>query len=551
VTLPSDINKPTSPADPLEARRWEESRRRRRMLYGQWEQDLAERIQTDVGAQRADAWGRPSRSSNVLKSVCTQLAILHDEAPTIGHADADAAARMTKLLTAAQWSPLMQTVGRDLVGLREILVRVDVRTPDSAEPFVCLYPVFPDLVTARPADDRPDRPVAVERAWLCQDGKWATEVVDPSGSSPVCRIERDGRDITVDELGDTFSGEAYPYRDGAGAPVLPYVLYHAQTSGTLWNPYELVELVEGTLEVAKLYTHVNHVMQDASWPQRWIAGGRITGATITEGEGQAQRRVVVMDATAVAEIEADENTQGGVQVGQWQPGGDPKVMLEVADAVFARVATEAGISPSDFKRVGGDARSGYALEISDAGKRAAAKKLRPTMEAGDLATITLVAKLWNGRKLSPPFPEDGWTIAYPALKPSAAELKARLETVREMTALGVVDRVEQYAMLRDVDMETARVRLAEIDRARALAAEAEGAAADILSGIVMREVRETSKDVAAGLLSREAGAALIAEGLKLPPERALRLLGPVGFKPATQAATTPAPTGREDETEDT
>jgi hypothetical protein len=501
------------------------------MLYGLWREDLTDRLFEGLGTERAQAWGRPDMSSNVLASVCSQLAILHDQEPVIGHADADAARRMTELLKAALWSPQQQTVTRDVVGLREMLVLAQIHDATTDAPYVAFEPVFPDLVVATPHPKRPDTPARIVRAYRCKDGKWGTETYDPLAvGGPVYVIEKNGRDVTVEELGASFSGDAYPFVNGAGAPILPFVLYHAQKGGTLWDPWALTELVDGTLQSAMHYSHVNHVMQDASHPQRWIAGGTVAGVVVEKDS----RRVVTMDATTVAEIQADENTNGGVQVGQWLPGGDPEAMLRVADSYFARVATQAGISPSDFKRVGGDARSGYALEISDAGKRAAAKKLRPTIEAGDLATISLVAQLWNGLGLQPALPEAGWTITYPALQPSATELKARLDMAKAMREAGLIDRVEEYALIRDVDMETARIRLAELDAERAAAAEAEGAADAPLAGIVMREAREIAKDVAAGTLSREAGAALIAEGLRVPEERALRLLGPAGFRPATE-----------------
>ena len=117
---------PPVPRDPREAARWSHTRLRMRLLSGAWASDLKARLRRSLGHVRSEAWGDPDLSSNVFASVCSQLAVAYDREPSVTHKDGLAAEMMFASLKAAGWSSQMQRVQRDTIGLREMLLRVDV-----------------------------------------------------------------------------------------------------------------------------------------------------------------------------------------------------------------------------------------------------------------------------------------------------------------------------------------------------------------------------------------------------------------------------------------
>ena len=62
------------PGDGAEATRWRETRRRKRMLTGEWESDLREAMREHLAATRNQNLGKPVLAVNLLKSVASQLA---------------------------------------------------------------------------------------------------------------------------------------------------------------------------------------------------------------------------------------------------------------------------------------------------------------------------------------------------------------------------------------------------------------------------------------------------------------------------------------------
>jgi len=410
-------------SDPSENARWESSRLRRRMLYGQWRGDLLTRVKEVVGSERAEAFGRPDMSSNVFSQVCGQLAILYDETPIPQHEDQAAAKQMTELLEEAGWAPLMQRFQRDCIGLREMLMRV--RITDDGE--LVLRGAFPDCLTGTADDDDPEtltgfRELRVRR--YRGETVYAWDVVDVvDRENPQLRVELDdGTDITPAILGGIYSGDAYPYRNADGRPVLDGVLYHAARTGLTWDHTSGEEVVEGTLQAGVHWTFFGHTLMRASWPQRWMANGRVTGGTVQDRGGATVERVVADPATVLQIASDGEDAGNQVQVGQWGPGAEPLQVYEAAAKYEQRVATWAGISASDFVRTSGDPRSGYALAISREARIETARKASPVFARADRKLLQIISILWNRKMESlklehTPLPEGGWRITYPVLTP--------------------------------------------------------------------------------------------------------------------------------------
>ena len=460
--------------DAAERARWEHSALRKRLLRGTWEDDLVRYLRREVQDLRRRAWGQPDTTKNTFRSVVRQLSVLYDREPVVSHEDSDTARRMTELLTSAGAWTKARRHQVNVVGMRESLWRVATVGPSSA-PELQLRLVTPDTVLAVPHRDRPDTPVAISE-WRerlvdpdddSSDAVWTRDVLDVSDpGAPVYRIEdEDGADLTALYLGQEFSGEAYPYRSRDGAPILPYVLTHAEDTGHLWDPYEGAELVEGALVVAVLWTFWRHCVRDASWPQRYASNARPAGGVRHDDERNPGVGSVPTDPGSILLFR--EDGPGSAAVGQWEPGADPSKLGEAIRAFMADTAADWGLNPSDIQRVHADPRSGYAIAISRESIRTNQRRMEPQFRRGDLQLLETVAGVW-GSATDEWLPGNGWNIAYPGLPLTADEERQAIERWEAQARLGVTSPVDLYRQIHQVDRDTAVAALTKIreDRVR-------------------------------------------------------------------------------------
>ena len=161
------------------------------------------------------------------------------------------------------------------------------------------------------------------------------------------------------------------------APILPVVLYHASLYGDrLFDPYYGIETYEGSLNLALYYTFLGHTLRDASFPQRWAIGVRVAGADLTDATNRASRVEVVTDPTTILMLDAAMEQQP--QVGQFQAGADVRTLEATIAAIAHRLATDAGLSPTELQRTSGSAQSGYAISLNNEGKRVAQRDRKST-----------------------------------------------------------------------------------------------------------------------------------------------------------------------------
>lgn len=459
---PSDI--PPIPSHPDEAARWEHTRLRRRLLYGLWRDDLERRMRTMMGHVRQSAIGEPDMSANPFAASCAAVAALYDRAPLIRHSDTGAAETMTALVERAGLWALMQRAQRDVLGLRELLIRVDAsETSTGVE--VVYRPVYPDLVLADPDPERPDRPRVIREATRLADSSgrarwvWDTWSLDDGGSHRILAADQARTDVS--NLYGLESPE--PLRDETDRPVLPYVLYHAARGGSLWDPYHGREVVEGTLNVGVYWTFTGHCLRNASWPQRWMLGVEVAGAQLEDGSSQEPRREVVADPAVVLELQPTADYQGQPQAGQWQTASDPLHFAEAVVLYERRLIAYAGLDPSDVQRVSGDPRSGYSLAITREGKREAQRRLAPVFALPDAELLRVTAIAVNRALGITLLPETGWSVEYQSLPPSAEERAAEREEAVALLAAGLISRPEARARILGEDLERARVAIAAID----------------------------------------------------------------------------------------
>lgn len=426
--------------------RVEHTRLRRRLLYSQYEADLDRKIRQAVGNVRSDAWKPLDLTANPYLSIWQQTAVLYDAAPVVnGPAGSEAVA--TALTEAGVW-PLMQRVQRDTLGLREMLVRVAV-SPAGA---LVVRPVFPDMVAVETAPGDPSRMVRVKE-WMHEGALgWCRHVYDVRDpSAPMYAVfTAGGDDVSAQVLGATFYGEAYPFRLADGTPILPWVIYHAAQTATIFDPYTMREVVEGSLMLGVYLTFFGHVLRDASWPQRYVIGARVLGADAVDGEGNplAGRREVVTDAATLLEMEADPNGTGQPMVGQWQASADPEKLLASISMYERRILTLAGIQAPDVTRQDADIRSGYSLAVSREQVRTLQRVYEPQFRRGDLQLIAIAAALLN-RATGTRYAESAtdYRITYHGLPKSSGERLGELAEIKARTEAGLVGPVTAYIEL--------------------------------------------------------------------------------------------------------
>lgn len=418
------------PGDPETAARWRHLEKIRRAMEGRWEEDIKARLLERLGRERKQAWGRPDMASCTLKRVCRQTAILYDQEPVIGHEDPAAAARLQVELRLSRWPSLMQTWQPLILAQRELAVRVHVPT-DPASPLV-LRQVYADMLDGEADDMAPDQPALLRELRLRKPAAstgqaepvWTWDEVDLRGEKPVYRVIDDR---TKGDVTDAYASgvSPYPWVDSKGRAVSPYVLYHACPGQQLWDSYQTIELYEGSLEVAVGLSNYQHVIRNASWPQRWALNvSTARDAVDTDGDGRSVSHVVADPAAVLMLYTAAEDDSRQPQIGQWETSADPATMLESVLSYERYVAGANDIGPADFQRAEGDPRSAYAMALSHEGRIRAATKYRQAFAEADARLCRLVAICLN-RFRGESLPEEGYTVTYPAIPSSPLEMMGR------------------------------------------------------------------------------------------------------------------------------
>lgn len=455
--------------------RWDEGRRRRRMLSGRWAPDQEIKLQQHFGSVRRESMGPRSLAKNAFRKLCSELGVNYDQEPRGRHrvrGEMPEVFGPEGLLSRVGLWTMMRRFQNQLIGLREMLTRTDW-SRSLGRPIA--RKVTPDVVVAVAHADAPGVPVEVsELRWrsTTSGGRWCWDrvsIADPA--APFYRVvvaNADGTfgtDITAEILGAKYEGDDYPYRwtegERAGQPFLPYVLYHAMRCEGLWDPYEGIEVVDGALDVGCSYTFLMHTIFQASWPQRWALGAYVAGASPVE-TATGPRTSVPTDPASLLHLQAEPGVQNP-QVGQWGAACDVESLARTVSILERAVSDFDGL---DFSHVvhetTGNPWSAEALSITGEGKRAAQERYKPELLAGDLAVIERLAAIAN-IETGAGFPESGYAIEYVALPLSAGEKAARRAENAELIASGRRSVIEAYQYEHPgADVDEARAALKRI-----------------------------------------------------------------------------------------
>jgi hypothetical protein len=442
-----DQSVPPGPSDSSAGQRWDHTRRRRRLLYSRHEQDLRKSIQEHVGSTRAKVWGAPDMSANPYLSLWEQTARLYSAAPRVFGMDAAAEA----VSEAGFWS-MMQRGERDTLGLRDLGVFVQII--DGNPVFSML---FPDLLEGEAAPGDPSQPIRLTYTRQHPGLGWVRVTWDVSEPAYYA-TKTDGSDVSEAVLGGEFRGEAYPFRDADGAPVMPVVLYHASETGTLWDPYTGSEIVEGSLLLGVYLTYWGHVVRTCAWSQRYAAGVEVVGAEsdTSDGAGAATMEITPDPSTVLMMRQADDAGGGQAVIGQWAPPVDPATLIGAIRAYEERMVEAAGLRV-DVTRQSSDIRSGYSLAVARDAIREAQRIYEPLFARSDALVLTVVAQLMG-------LPVEPVRIEYRGLPVSPQERRATVEEVQSLRDARLMTRREAWFRLNPgATDEEANEALAAID----------------------------------------------------------------------------------------
>lgn len=449
------------------AKRWHWQALVYRIMYGYWREDLRSRIVTEVGKTRAQAWGEPDIGANLLKSSAAAVSTLHDRPARGLHDDPGAVSTMKGLMDGAAWQVIGQTLQRDTLAVRNMLLHVNI-VGEAADRRVALLPVGPHDVEVVWDPGDPWRMLEV-KWWRLRDVNgqeaWTCDVWDIRPGRERYAIENErGEDVSPTHLRAQdgtpappggYRGEAYPFR-ADGVPILPWVSYTASKAPG-WDTMANSEIVDSTLTVGTLWTYWRHLVQTASWPQRYVLNGYPVGATVI-GEGAAARRQVEADPAILQRIKTDEDSDTAASIQQDTTNADPKALGEAIFAYERRAMALAGLNPADVVRTSGDPRSGYAMAITRDGQREAQRRYAPIFRGADEEMLRIVAALWGG------LPVDGWRVVYEAIPPTVGELIDLQTYVDGEIAAQRMTRLQGYMLLHpDVSAEDAQRALDAID----------------------------------------------------------------------------------------
>ena len=439
--------------------RTETTARRRRLLEGNWANDLEQFLSDTVSVDRRQIWGSLDTSSNVFKQGCEALAVLYSRKPSVGIERELAPMAMDYIkpsgaLDKSTYFGMMANVQMKTIGLREMLMRVDISESNE----LMYRPVTPDMVYAiAPTGDPMKCNLLMEYRLRIKVGTdepfWTVDIYDTRDlSNPIYAVHELDTDGTIGEnvsdifLGGSQSGTAYPYRDKDGMPFMPWVFYHAELTGRLFSPYELSEVVSGSMVAATYYTFLKHLMFDNSFPQRWIASLSLAGLS-AEGIGNASQRMAInADPSSILCFVSDPDTTSQPMIGQFDAGmKDPTLMLGAIVTYERRLATQMGIDPASVQKVSSDPRSGYSIAMSKESIREAQQRFEETFRISDIMAIELGAKVCNAI-LGTSYPERGYIINYEAIELSAIEQKTQRENIialLDKNLIGPVDAIFQ------------------------------------------------------------------------------------------------------------
>lgn len=439
---------PTS-SNKEDAKRIESTRLRRRMLEGNWESDIIQYMSSHLDASRQESWGVPSQSVNLFKSVVQQLSVIYFNEPVITN-DLFTTESEEYLKSLKIFSKAVQH-SQNVIGLRESFYRVFYNGTQ-----VDVRLVTPDYICAKAADRDPNKLVRIEelvKKEYMEEDIWVWECWDIE-YIPQLRIysQDKSEDLTEYFVGTQFE---YPYINPiTGEAFLPYVIYHAQDKGEVFDACGWHELVYGTLELALLWSFFIHVVKDASWAQKYGVDVSLAGLSPSES---GKRQTISTDPASILMFTSKDERTGGLS--SFQNSVDIKGLsdsiLEYAQTVIKNI----GLGSTQSQQI--SSQSGIAIQLTQDVLRQQTKRFINGFEAGDiemLSKVGLISNLFASENV-PLLPIDSYKIRYPGLSLSQGEISEILNYYTPLIEMGVKSKVDLLQAIEGLTREEAVEKL--------------------------------------------------------------------------------------------
>jgi hypothetical protein len=475
------------------------------MLEGRWAPALRERMGQFFAEQVRDRINSAVDMSRApYKFAIDALNLLYLDAPTTSTPDGE---DLAPLVDGTLW-PLRSQAHRIVLGLGEALIRYDVdERPNGQRKLVqrIVYPHRCEVIT----DPRDQFRILYLREVMeipTRDGghRLYRETHDVRPESAVRYaveewVETEGvgaqwADVTLEQTRGLEGG--VPYRDSAGAQVLPYAILHLTLGSHTWQWRVWQELREAQLHAGCLQTWLLAGCRDNAYPTRVaIDLDMPSGSMVPDGSvagRQGGGAYVMIEPSTILRMRTSSTSNSPGNVTTLDATMDVGEMATVIAGYVEQALQDAGLGPPDEAPAKGV--SGNAITISRDALRRSQRQQIPAARLGDQVLLALGATLAN-RYLGTSLPEEpeAYSITYHGIPLSTAEITTAVDRVTKLVDAGLMSKamalVEVYPNLSpagaqqladelDADEPTAEVDLPDEPTAEVDAAEPMDAADD-------------------------------------------------------------------------
>lgn len=433
--------------------RWTITKRKRRLISGLWEKDATEHRSQILDAARAASWGRVSSSVNLFDSAMSQLAVLYDNTPTISNQNISLSSEQIDVVNNWGLFSKSQQHNKNTLALGDSCIKLSWNF-DKNKPLTTL--VTPDMIEAKSNFWDPSTPVLVRE--FCQkvnpaDGKvawyieeWSIEDLE----NPYFKILTAEKETDVTSL--FRQGEnAYPYYNiETKRPFLPYVLYHAQDTGELFQAEIWEDLVQGSLDVSVLVNMFQHSVYAASWAQKWGLNVNLEGLSQVGSGHQAASRV----ATDPGSILLFTSDNGG-SLGTFQSPQSPMEIVEAIEKYSNMLVQNLGVLSIDATMK--VAQSGVSISLKRDKLRQMQQTFSRQFAIGDVELLEKACAMHN--LFTDEFiPSQGWNVKYNYLITDLSEKNQKLDYLLKLKAAGLIG--DRYILRElEVNLDEAEIDL--------------------------------------------------------------------------------------------
>jgi hypothetical protein len=420
-----------------------------------------------VPPDRTSTWGPPDTSKVPIVTVARAMS-------TPGHYGREPrivgdVAGLAELLRAAGWASKMQSVeylayGMNTCGLlpswSDDLGRLVLAVCPS---HLLWFDEHPDDPTVAIVQRRLQVRSVYGEDCLAWD-VW--DVSDPS--SPVFRIVKADRrgeygdDITEEVTGrGPLVGDDYPYRDAAGRPFAPVVLYRTHDDSSMWSWHRGKGAFRGSLMAILYNSHTGKAARDSVSQGGIMVDAEPVGGNV--GYDNSGRGVVSIDFEAGDILHYRSTGASQPMYKELKPGANLTALSAFAAQYSSSVAVEMGVTPTDAVRVGANPMSGVAIHLTNAARREEQHRIAPLMRAADLELFARVASL--ATMAGDTVPPVGYDVDYYEIPMSPAEEKDRRDATTWAIESGLQSPVDAYLERHpSLTRDEARAELARIRR---------------------------------------------------------------------------------------